>query len=244
MALMRRIVDTTALPSAIERIDRALLHLAELGPGVQKQLNAKHCRAVLGCENSEQAQWVIEQAIQLGYVSPNGALGTGSHNALTAAGWKRCDELQRTAAGSKHAFMAMKFSDDMFALLRDHLQPAVAQTGFELRTLAGSHKTAGLIDNRMRVEIRTSRFIVCDLTDSNRGAYWEAGFAEGLGRQVFYICRRDVLSETDREKRPHFDTDHQQIVAWSIDTIADDMAELKAVIRNTLPAEARMEDAK
>jgi len=33
---------------------------------------------------------------------------------------------------------------------------------------------------RMRLEIRRSRFAVVDLTHGNRGAYWEAGFAEGL----------------------------------------------------------------
>ena len=47
---------------------------------------------------------------------------------------------------------------------------------------------AGLIDNVMRVQIRDSAFILADLTDDNLGAYWEAGFAEGLGKPVIYLC--------------------------------------------------------
>ena len=139
--------------------------------------------------------------------------------------------------------MAMKFGDALVdAVFSDHIRPAVAATGFELRTVAGDHKTAGSIDNRMRVEIRTSRFLVCDLTHGNRGAYWEAGFAEGLGRPVFYVCRRDVLEDRKHIDHPHFDTAHQLITAWAPERIDADMQELKSVIRNTLPAEAKMED--
>jgi hypothetical protein len=94
----------------------------------------------------------------------------------------------------------------------------------------------------MRVEIRTSRFVICDLTHGNRGAYWEAGFAEGLGRPVFYICRRDVLNDRNHPDHPHFDTAHQLIIEWNPADPATGMQELKDVIRATLPAEAQMDD--
>ena len=164
--------------------------------------------------------------------------------ALTINGWRRHAELMRDGAGSQHAFMAMDFNDDELAkFFMQHLCPAVKQAGFELRTTNHGAKTAGLIDNRMRVEIRTSRFVVCDLTHGNRGAYWEAGFAEGIGRPVFYICRHDVRGHDDKATRPHFDTAHQTIIAWDPDNPTVAAEELKAMIRATLPAEARMQDA-
>ena len=58
---------------------------------------------------------------------------------------------------------------------------------------------AGLIDDRLRVEIRTSRFLIADLTHENAGAYWEAGFAEGLGKPVIYTCEK---SKFDTAKTP------------------------------------------
>jgi nucleoside 2-deoxyribosyltransferase len=63
----------------------------------------------------------------------------------------------------------------------------VAATGFILRRLDDEPK-AGLIDDRMRAEIQASRFVIVDLTHMNRGAYWEAGYAEGLGKPVIYTC--------------------------------------------------------
>jgi nucleoside 2-deoxyribosyltransferase len=160
---------------------------------------------------------------------------------LTMAGWARYRDLIRSGAGSTHAFMAMKFGEpEMEALFSNSLQPAVKETGFDLRTTR-DQEAAGSIDNRMRVEIRTSRFLVCDLTHANCGAYWEAGFAEGLGRPVIYICRSDVLQD-GHTSRPHFDVRQQLIIAWNPSDLQPAMEQLKATIRATMPGEARMSD--
>ena len=83
--------------------------------------------------------------------------------------------------------------------------------------------------------------MVCDLSHGNRGAYWEAGFAEGIGRPVIYMCREDVFTTT-HEDRPHFDTNHQTIIKWN--PVSPEIAakQLKDMIRGTLPTEAKMED--
>jgi hypothetical protein len=148
----------------------------------------------------------------------------------------------RSGHGSAHAFMAMRYSDEMHRVFRDHLVPAVKETGFDLRTANGPQQPAGSIDDRMRVEIRTSRFLVCDISDGNRGAYWEAGFAEGLGRPVFYVCRADVLRDPAHPNHPHFDTRQSLIVPWDPADMAPGMLKLKQAIRATLPEMAKLED--
>lgn len=115
--------------------------------------------------------------------------------------------------------------------------PAVAATGFELRRL-DQKPTAGLIDNRMRVELRRARFVVSDLSDENRGAYWEAGFAEGLGRPVFYTCEASKFEAS----KSHFDTEHMLTVKWNLADLDGAREELKAAIRNTFPTEAKQDD--
>ena len=40
------------------------------------------------------------------------------------------------------------------------------------------------VDAVIEHEIRACRFLIADLSDDNAGAYWEAGFAEGLGKPV------------------------------------------------------------
>jgi hypothetical protein len=132
--------------------------------------------------------------------------------------------------------MAMDFNDrqmdDVFA---NCFKPAVAQTGFDLRTLREDPKM-GLIDERMRVEIRRSRFVVADLTHGNHGAYFEAGMAEGIGLPVVYTCRANEF------KNIHFDASHLLAVKWDPDDLSKAAEELKTIIRATLPEEAQLDD--
>src|SRR6185437_5456731 len=160
---------------------------------------------------------------------------------LTASGWRRVDELQREAKDSKKAFMAMKFGDpELDRIYRLEFAPAVAETGFVLRRLDDDPK-AGLIDDRLRTEIRTSRFLLAELSHANPGAYWEAGYAEGINRPVIYLCRADIFS--DPATRPHFDTNHHLTVTWDPARMSEARQKLKAVIRVTFPSEAKLEDS-
>jgi hypothetical protein len=134
--------------------------------------------------------------------------------------------------------MAMKFGDpEMSQVFADCFKPAADRAGFSLETVLESQQ-AGLIDDQMRVRIRTSRFLVSDLTHASRGAYWEAGFAEGIGRPVIYTCRAAEWVE----EHSHFDTNHLATIVWDPAHLDEAGSALTAMIRATLPAEARMED--
>jgi nucleoside 2-deoxyribosyltransferase len=134
----------------------------------------------------------------------------------------------------------MRFGDpELDEMLRDHFRPAVQRTGFTLFRLDDEPR-AGLIDDRLRVEIRQSRFLLSDLTHANNGAYWEAGYAEGLGKPVIYLCKKEVFENP--KTRPHFDTNHHLTIVWDRETIQEDMERLVATIRYSIP-EARQVDA-
>jgi len=152
-------------------------------------------------------------------------------------GWQRYEALKRAESESRTAFMAMKFDDEMDRVVANCFKPAVAKTGFELRLLT-DRQPAGSIDDQLRVALRTSRFVIADLTHANNGAYWEAGFAEGLGRPVIYTCRRKEWEEA----KTHFDTNHLNTIIWDPGNLDDATNHLTATIRATLPAEAKMTD--
>jgi predicted RNA-binding Zn-ribbon protein involved in translation (DUF1610 family) len=159
---------------------------------------------------------------------------------LSFPGWERYQILKRATSDSRTAFMAMQYNEaEIESLVTDVLKPAVKQTGFDLRVLR-DNREAGLIDNKLRVDIRTARFLIADLTHRNPGAYWEAGFAEGLGKPVIYTCEKKVFEDSDR--KPHFDTNHHQTILWDPEKRDDVAKELKATIRATLPAEAKLTD--
>jgi hypothetical protein len=157
---------------------------------------------------------------------------------LTWDGWAMYEELKREDRASRVAFMAMKFGDDeLNAVVADCFKPAVAATGFTLNLLTDG-QGAGCIDDQLRVAIRRSAFLLADLSHGNQGAYWEAGFAEGLGKPVIYTCKQSVW---DKE-RTHFDTNHLVTVMWSPDDLDGAARRLKATIRATLPEVAKLDD--
>lgn len=79
----------------------------------------------------------------------------------------------------------MQFNDPTLdAFVQDVVKPIVKQEiGYDLIDMRDIAQ-AGIIDNIMRIQIRNSAFVIADLTHDNLGAYWEAGYAEGLGKPV------------------------------------------------------------
>jgi hypothetical protein len=251
---LESIIQDTKLPDASALQDNLLLYMqSELaGPGESMELWAPAICGWIGALSATSARWAIDQALGAGLVIGElnkrfDILQSASQfrvpdATLTIKGWARVEELLRSASGSRKGFMAMKFGDPQLdAVFRDYFKPAVHLAGFELMRLDDEPR-AGLIDDRLRLEIRTSRFMVADLSHSNAGAYWEAGFAEGLGRPVIYTCRKEVFD--DPKTKPHFDTNHYLTVVWDAANPAAAAEQLKTVIRVTLPTEATLTDEK
>jgi hypothetical protein len=202
----------------------------------------QYCAEIGTADDPTKAEWTNFTLVR-DYLAKEGLIDfqgdAHSHGCrLTMAGFARYEHLKREVVESRTAFMAMAFGNTALAdVVNSHFRPAVKETGFDLYRL-DDRPQPGIIDTRLRVDIRTARFLICDLTDENRGAYWEAGFAEGLGRPVFYTCERTHFQKV----RTHFDTEHLYTVQWSTDRPQEAAEELKAAIRNTFPADAIMPD--
>jgi hypothetical protein len=157
---------------------------------------------------------------------------------LTLEGWQTYERLQRTTLESRTAFMAMKFGEpDLERVVDECFRLAVRRTGFELRLLT-DQQPAGLIDDQMRAAILASRFVISDLTHGSPGAYWEAGFGEGLGLPVIYTCEKSAWEE----KHTHFDTNHLVTIIWDVADLKRVEDALAATIRATLRADAKQTD--
>jgi nucleoside 2-deoxyribosyltransferase len=89
----------------------------------------------------------------------------------------------------------------------------------------------GVIDNIMREKIRDAAFVLVDLSHDNAGAYWEAGYAEGLGKPVLYLCEQNKFDES----KTHFDVNHCTTVMWGGSKSNEKFAsDLQATLRNSL----------
>jgi hypothetical protein len=106
--------------------------------------------------------------------------------------------------------MALKFNQpDLNLVVEKCFRPAVERTGFEFRVLTDP-QPAGSIDDRLRAALHAARFVIADLTHGSAGAYWEAGFGEGLGLPVIYSCKEDAW----KTQGTHFDTNHLTTIIW------------------------------
>lgn len=150
---------------------------------------------------------------------------------LALQGWEKYEAEKRGRVAGNTGFIAMQFGDpELDRFVEDVVKPTVKEgVDYDLVDMRNVAR-AGIIDNIMRVQIRDAKFVIADLTHDNRGAYWEAGYAEGLGKPVIYICEKEKFDET----KTHFDTNHCTTVPWSKDDEEGFRRELIATIRRSL----------
>lgn len=232
----------TKLPNPSEQVDNLILWLGQtgeiIGPGEIIDIKPITHQSIIGARSENGFTLILEHLLRTGLVKGK-LLGSHIENAtLSFSGWKYFEQLKRGKGDSRKAFMAMEYGDSTLDGVVDGIfKPAVSQAGFDLFRLNERPK-AGLIDDRLRVEIRTSKFLIADLTHENAGAYWEAGYAEGLGKPVIYTCEKCKF----RKDKSHFDTNHHLTIIWDNENPEDAASTLKATIRATLPDEAKLID--
>jgi len=172
-------------------------------------------------------------------VRPQTGVGSAAYpirNArLTLEGWQLWQELREGRASSENGFIAMQFGDERLdRIIAEAVQGRVAGAlGVRIERIDSPGKTrAGLIDNNMREAIEDAAFVLVELSHGNKGAYWEAGLAEGLRKPVIYLCEQSVWDSP--QTRPHFDVNHRTTIMWDEDKADEFVEALTNTIRNSL----------
>ena len=137
---------------------------------------------------------------------------------VSPKGWARLDELKYVSQESNIGFIAMKFLPKLIEFSEKWFEGGIKDAGYEAKAMY-SHKHNRIIDNEMLALIRRSKFLVCDLTNSSKGAYYEAGFAHGLKIPVIFLCEKNFFHNKKNElsvdkEGVHFDTNHYPIIFW------------------------------
>jgi hypothetical protein len=258
--ILTDVLKNNSLPRPAEQANNFITYLGgylsspgDLYDTLAQQTSSIHGLLGLKIGTAEQSdlQFIIDALVRQNIVSIKYGKTIDDQEqkaSLTLEGWQKYEELRRSVKDSRKAFVAMEFAslerinENYFfqtTLLDKYLIPAVKKTGYDLANSLRSEPKAGNIHARLEVEIRASRFIVAELSHHNNGAYWEAGFARGLGKPVIYMFNKAIAKS---ERPPHFDVGSDLYIPWEEekpDKAADD---LKAVVRATLFGEAMMED--
>lgn len=232
------VLATSTLPNPAMRATRAIGYIGDevtkTGKPVPK-LDIKF-GAIIGAPNYQSAARLLQELSERSFVTIGNSYtlhGYTFHSDvdLTLLGWETYQEGNIGPVSTKYGFIAMQFNDPTLdPFVEDVIKPAVKNgTGYDLVHMRDVGR-AGVIDNIMREQIRRAEFVIADLTHDNSGAYWEAGYAEGLGKPVVYICEREKFEE----KKTHFDTNHCTTVMWSESEDCNFQEELVATLRRSL----------
>jgi len=215
-----------------EKIDMILLGLAQLSEysGAPIKLSvgqtvsmffvnryAKKGKTPWGNEEAKfnmevQLQFVLKYMEEQKLIQNAGWIGNNKDIRLLPNGIQRIDELQKNQSSSRQVFIAMSFADEMKEL-REAVRQGIEKAGYTPRIMDEIEHNKQIVPE-MLYEIRQSKFVVAELTGHNNGAYYEAGYAAGLGKEVIHICNEETFG-----KDGHFDVKQKASVLWK--NIAD-----------------------
>lgn len=123
---------------------------------------------------------------------------------LSPKGYARVDELQKYSAHGHNVLVAMKFGDDTKPL-REAIRQGISDAGYHA-VFIDEVQHNDFITPELLKYIRDSKFVVVDLTHQNNGAYFEEGYAMGLGKPVIQLCKADT--------KLHFDIAQKNTIIW------------------------------
>lgn len=201
-------------------------------------INIKEYRSMMDALEKE---GLIQGPFSVG-LGPNKGSSYNGYS-LSLSGIERINSL-KIKENNDQCFVAMRFCDEMDFLFEEAIYPGCLAAGYNA-IKADKIKHTNYITNEIISNIRKSKFVIADFTYQNRGVYYEAGFATGLGKNVIQLCREDHFSKVKtkeveskgivaekNEYYMHFDNAQINTIIWK----AGEEKKLKKVITDWVEA--------
>lgn len=204
-------------------------------PGEQFRVEGDSQISIVGSPSIQAYEALIKHLVNSGKIEALLSKAIGNHVngyvSFTGDGWLEYEAQLENKNLLVPAFMAMDFKNPHVEIIfKDVYKPLCLEFRFDLNIV---DKKAGIIDVRIREQIKESKLLIADLSDDNNGAYWEAGIAEGREIPVIYSCERKKFAEL----KTHFDTNHLTTAMWSVDDFEFSAAQLKEIMIATFKDE-------
>lgn len=128
---------------------------------------------------------------------------------LMPEGYARVDQIQKNSSNGRNVLVAMKFGDDT-KLLREAIRKGIDDGGYHA-VFIDEVQHNDFITPELLKYIRDSKFVVVDLTHQNNGAYFEEGYAMGVGKPVIQLCKEGT--------QLHFDIAQKNTIIWENEAV-------------------------
>ena len=161
-------------------------------------------------EDDKSSWGLFQMMCDSGYITDyKGSMSNdGSYKILTSKAWSRIEELSRNV-DNKQIFIAMSYSNDAHIQnARKDIKNAIKESDYKPLIL-DEEEYNNFIPSEIEYEIKKSKSVIVDLTDCNNGAYFEAGYALGFGKEVIQICEKSKFGVDG-----HFDVKQINSILW------------------------------
>ena len=165
-------------------------------------------------ELQQEGDFMLSCLAEKGYIKNYLGLSCNRAPAITLMppAYARIDEIQRNTANGKNVLVAMSFKDTQ--KLREAIRDGIQSAGY-IGIFIDEVQHNEQITPELLKYIRDSKFVVVDLTHENNGAYFEEGYAMGLGKPVIQLCKKGT--------KLHFDIAQKNTIMWATE---EDIPEL------------------
>jgi nucleoside 2-deoxyribosyltransferase len=108
--------------------------------------------------------------------------------------------IQGTKHGDQEQQRILKEFDDRF----ESVEAVLSGFGGIAIRIDREHPLEDLVTTIKR-QIRDAQFVIADLTDERQSCYFEAGFAEALGKPIIYVASKNSVMHPGTATKIHFD---------------------------------------
>jgi len=202
-------------PSTVpEKINLLILHYGKNSsyPGYNVSVS-KEDFPISFSKNYDEFSYLLNSMVEMNFISVRSYGGSINSVIVCSDGWEKYEELKNSepeSIDSNQVFVAMDFGDKYKPIYRDGIKIALEKVGYD-PLIMWEHMHNGKICEEILHQIQKSKFLVVDVTGGNQGAYFEAGYAQGQGKQVFWTCKK---GEKEEKKGMHFDTRQFHHILW------------------------------
>jgi len=202
-----KIIERVKMKTIYEKLNKLILYAEKksnyFGENINDRLNSDTDYPVAYSKNIQEFENILNQAKE------SELLYSGSRENLTLTweGWKNADEIKKLGPLSNRCYIAMSFDPSLIEIYDNGIEPAIREAGYEPIRLDKEEHNEKICD-LIIAKIRSSKFLVADVTLQRQNVYYEAGFAQGLYKDVIWLCREDDMDNV------HFDTRQYNHIIW------------------------------
>ena len=204
--ILTKLADMSEYDGAYISVDEAMLERLFF-------CKERVCKSVKeGCDKKVQVKYILDFLTENKYVEETG----NSTIQLLPKGLERIYELRKSQTNNRNVFVSMAFNEGTLQT-REAIRKAIVDSEYSPEFIDEIIHNKQIVPEMFRL-IRECRFLILDISDPNYGAYYEAGYALGLGKEVIICCSEEVFTKDfgseSKYRKPHFDIAQKQLLIW------------------------------